>query len=128
MQVDHFPPVAIPRTSNLLGSTLLNSYHLTLVLGSASLGKLESNTTASKLAVDLGVGIESVVDAATLLLIKDNLEELAAVLLGAETLANDLDRVDKIGQDGIVDSSESSRTRSLLGLGVARAGGSLGSG
>lgn len=99
-----------------------------LKLSSAGGGKLEENTTASKAAVDLGVGVESVVNTATLLLVKDDLEGLGAVLLGAETLADDLDGVDEVGQDGIVDSSQSARTGALLGLGVARAGGALGLG
>ena len=99
-----------------------------LELSSAGGGELEENTTASKAVVDLGVGVESVVNTATLLLVKDDLEGLGAVLLGAETLADDLDGVDEVGQDGIVDSSQSARTGALLGLGVARAGGALGLG
>jgi len=77
-----------------------------LVLRS-SLGELEGDTTASQAPVDLRVGVEPVVNATTLLLVKDDLEGLGAVLLGAEALADDLDGVDKIGQDGIVDSGES---------------------
>lgn len=101
---------------------------LTLVLEGTGLGELEGDTTARKAAVDLGVGVEAVVNATTLLLVKDNLENLAAVLLGAETLADNLDRVDEISQDGIVDSSQSSRTGTLLCLGVAGAGRTLGAG
>ena len=77
-----------------------------LVLRS-SLGELEGDTTASQAPVDLRVGVEPVVNATTLLLVKDDLEGLGAVLLGAEALADNLDGVDQVGQDGIVDSGES---------------------
>ena len=98
-----------------------------LVLGS-SLGELEGDTTASQAPVDLRVGVEPVVNATTLLLVKDDLEGLGAVLLGAETLADNLDGVDEVGQDGIVDSGKSARTGALLLLEVARPGRALGPG
>lgn len=100
----------------------------TLLLGVAAQGELEVDVAASKAAVDLGVGIESVVNPNTLLLIEDNLEDLAAVFLGANTLANNLDGEAEIGQDGVVDSSQCAGARALLLLGVARAGRSLGAG
>lgn len=103
-------------------------YHLTLVLGRARLGELEGDTTAGEAAVDLGVGVEAVVNTTTLLLVEDDLEELGTVLLGAETLADDLDGVDEVGQDGVVDGGQSARTGALLGLGVAGAGRALGAG
>lgn len=56
------------------------------------------------------------INTSLLLLIEDNLQDLATVLLGAETLANDLDWVNQIGQDSIVDGSECSGTWSLLCL------------
>lgn len=99
-----------------------------LVVSSASLGELEDDTAASQLAVDLGVGVQAVVNAALLLLVEDDLEGLGAVLLGAETLADDLDGEDEVSQDGVVDGSQSARTGALLLLGVARAGGALGTG
>lgn len=106
--------------------------HLTqqnrLVVGSSALGELEVDTLASEALVDLRVGVEPVVNTATLLLVKNDLEDLAAVLAGTETLANDLDGVDEVGEDGVVDSGQSSRTRTLLGLGAARAVGALGAG
>ena len=68
------------------------------------------------------------IHAALLLLIQDNLQCLAAVLLGAQTLAYDLDGVDEVGQDGIVNSGECSRTGSLLGERGARAVRALGAG
>lgn len=100
----------------------------TLLLGVAAQGELEVDVAASKAAIDLGVGVESVVNTNTLLLIEDNLEDLAAVFLGANTLANNLDGEAEIGQDGVVDSSQSAGARALLLLGVARAGRSLGAG
>lgn len=78
-----------------------------LVLSSA-LWELETNTTTSQLAVDLGVSIESVVNTSLLLLVEDNLQDLAAILLGAETLANNLDWVDQVGEDSVVNGGESS--------------------
>jgi hypothetical protein len=98
-----------------------------LVLGTA-LGELEVDVAASEAAVDLGVSVQAVVDATTLLLVKDDLEELAAVLLGAETLADNLNGVGEVGQDGVVDSGESAGAGTLLLLGVARAGRALGAG
>lgn len=103
----------------------LSLAHLVL---STSLGELKDDTTASQAAVHLRVGVESVVNTATLLLVEDDLEGLGAVLLGAEALADNLDGVDEIRQDGIVHSGQSARTGALLLLGVARAGGALGAG
>jgi hypothetical protein len=101
---------------------------LTLVLRGSGLGELEGDTTAGKTAVDLGVGVQAVVHTTALLLVQDDLEQLGAVLLGAETLADDLDGVDEVGQDGVVDSGQGSRTGALLLLGVAGAGRALGAG
>lgn len=68
------------------------------------------------------------VDTTTLLLVKDDLEGLGAVLLGAGALADNLDGVDEISEDGVVDSSQSAGTGALLGLGGARVDGALGAG
>lgn len=96
-----------------------------LVLSGGTLWELEVDTTASKAAVNLGVGVESVVDTSLLLLVKDDLEDLGAVLLGAETLANDLDWEDEVGEDGVVHSGQCAGTWALLGEGSAGAGGAL---
>lgn len=98
-----------------------------LVVG-GGLGELEGDAAAGELAVDLGVGVEAVVDAAALLLVEDDLEELVAVLLGAEALADDLDGVDEVGEDGVVDGGEGAAEGALLLLVVAGAGGALGAG
>lgn len=103
-------------------------FSTSLKLGAAGLGELEVDVAASQSSVDLRVGVESVVNATTLLLVKDDLEGLAAVLLGADTLADNLNGVGEIGQDGVVDSSQSAGTRALLLLGVAGAGRALGAG
>jgi hypothetical protein len=100
----------------------------TNLLVSSSLGELKGDVAAGKTAVDLSIGVDTVVDASTLLLVKDNLEDLAAVLLGADALADNLNGVAEIGEDGIVDSSQSAGAGTLLLLGVARAGRALGAG
>lgn len=99
-----------------------------LVVGGTALRELEVDVAASQTTVDLRVGVQAVVNTTTLLLVEDDLEELGAVLLGADALADNLNGVGEILEDGVVDSSESSRTGSLLLLGVARAGRSLGAG
>jgi hypothetical protein len=86
-----------------------------LEFGNAALRELEDHIAARQPAVDLAIGIQTVVDTATLLLVQDDLEGLGAVLLGADTLADDLDRVDDVGQDGVVDGRQSAGTRALLG-------------
>lgn len=64
------------------------------------------------------------VNTATLLLVQDDLESLAAVLLGADTLADDLDGVNEVVENGVVYSGQGARARALLllvGAGVDRA-------
>lgn len=68
------------------------------------------------------------VNATTLLLVQDDLEKLAAVLLRPDALANDLDGVDEVSEDGLVDSGQSARTGALLLLGRAGVDGALGAG
>ena len=55
-----------------------------------------------QLSIHIAIGIESVIYATTFLLVQDDLEKLAAVLTSANALTNDLDRVDNVGEDGIV--------------------------
>ena len=100
---------------------------MSLVLG-AALGEFEHDSTAGQPAVDLAVGVEAVVDTAALLLVQDNLEGLAAVLLGTDTLADNLDGVDEVAEDGVVDGGQSARAGALLGLVGARVDGALGAG
>jgi len=95
-----------------------------LVLSSATLRELKRNTTTSQLSVHFRVGIESMVNASLFLLVEDNLQDLAAIFLGAETLADNFNRVDKICEDGVVNGSQCSGTRSLL---CERSSGAVGS-
>jgi len=105
-----------------------HQYQSRLVVGDGARGELEDDTAAGQPAVDLGVGVQAVVDTAALLLVQDDLEDLAAVLLGADALADDLDRVDDVGQDGVVHGGQGARARTLLLLVVAGADGALGTG
>ena len=93
------------------------AYHFVyLILNTTADWELKVASTARQLAVDLGVSIESVVNTSLLLLVKDNLQDLASIFLGAQSLADNFDWVDDIGEDGIVDSSQSSGSWSLLCL------------
>lgn len=98
-----------------------------LVLG-AALGELEHDSTAGQPAVDLAVGIETVVNTTLLLLVQDNLEGLGAVLLGANALADDLNGVDQVSEDVVVDGGQGAGTGTLLGLVGAGVDGALGAG
>jgi len=92
------------------------------------LRELKAYTSSSQLLVDLRVSIESVINTSLLLLIENNLQDLAAVLLGSETLADNLNGVNEIGEDGVVYSGECSRTRTLLSERSAGTVASLGAG
>jgi hypothetical protein len=85
-----------------------------LVIGSTTLRELKTNATPSQLSVDFGVSIESVINTSLLLLIQHNLQDLASILLGTETLTNNFDGVYEVVKDGIVNGGQSSGTRSLL--------------
>lgn len=100
---------------------------MSLVLG-AALGELEHDSMAGQPTVDLAVSVQAVVDTAALLLVQDNLQGLAAILLGADALADDLDGVDEVAEDGVVDGGQSARTGTLLGLSSARVDRALGAG
>merc|ERR1711981_1114581 len=93
----------------------------TLVLASTRLWELKVDALARKALVDLRVGVKAVVDATTLLLVQHDLEQLLTILLGTQTLADDLDWVDKVVKDSVVDSGEGTRAWTLLLLEVARA-------
>jgi len=97
-----------------------------LVIHSSAHREFKATNTACQLSVDLGVGVESVVDTTALLLVQDHLQDLASVLLCSESLSNNLDRVDHIGEDGLVDSGQGSAARALLSLRGAGSVGALG--
>lgn len=123
-QLKQHPPIRLQLLIHM------SSHHVLLqllVLSTAAHGELEVAGSASQLAVDLGVGVKTVVNTTSLLLVQHNLQDLAAVLLGSQSLADDLDWVDDISQDSIVDSSQSSGSWSLLRLAGSRSVRSLGS-
>ena len=68
------------------------------------------------------------INASLLLLIENDLQQLGAIFLGAETLADNLNRVHEIRENGVVDGGQCSRTGSLLCLASAGAVGTLGAG
>jgi hypothetical protein len=92
-----------------------------LILSSTALWELEVDTLACQSLVHLRVGIEPVVNTAALLLVKHNLEDLGAVFLSAHALADDLDGVDEVVEDGVVHGCECAGSWSLLLLGCAAA-------
>lgn len=112
------------RTTQLI--SYIDQIPFDLVLASTALWELEVDTLAREALVNLRVGVKTVVNTATLLLVEHDLQQLLAVLLGAQTLADDLNWVDEVVQDGVVDSGECSRSWALLLLQVAGAVGSLG--
>jgi hypothetical protein len=109
---------------------MLHLQHKTkhLVLSSAALGELERNTSASQLSVDLRISIKSVINTALLLLIENDLQQLSTIFLGSETLADDLNGVDEVGENGIMDGGQCSGTGALLCLAGAGTVGSFGAG
>ena len=99
-----------------------------LVVRTAGDRELKASHSAGELPVHFRIGIESVIHTATLLLVQDDLQHLAAVLLGAGTLANNLNGVDNIGEDGVVDGGQGTGTGALLLLRGSAAVGALGTG
>ena len=99
-----------------------------LVVRATRNGELEASHSASELPVHLGVGVESVIHTTALLLIQDDLQHLAAIFLGASSLADDLNGVDDVSEDGVVNGGQSAGTGALLLLGGAAAVGALGAG
>ena len=63
-----------------------------------------------------------------LLLIEHHLQDLASILLSAQSLADNLNRENEVGEDRVVDGSECSGTGALLSERGARAVGALGAG
>lgn len=87
-----------------------------LVISTTTHGELEVASSSSQLSVDIRVSVESVVDATSFLFVKNDLENLASVLLGSHALANNFNWVHDISEDRIVHSSQSSGSWSLLRL------------
>jgi hypothetical protein len=99
-----------------------------LVLNSTTLRELKVNTTTRQLLVNLRVRIESVINTTLLLLIEHHLQDLASILLGAQSLADNLNGENEVREDRVVNGSECSGTGALLSERGARAVGSLGAG
>lgn len=131
--LDSITITAMDRDTHCASDTLTwQSLHLShdipnLVL-SSGLGELEVHTLARQPLVHLGVGVEAVVNTTTLLLVEDDLEDLAAVLTGTGALADNLDGVDQVLENGVVNGGERPRTGTLLGLSGAATVRALGAG
>jgi len=80
------------------------SFYLLLVLGNTALGELKDDIAACQPPIHLTVCIKAVVDTTTLFLVQDDLESLAAILLGTGALADNLNWIDDVGEDGVMDS------------------------
>ena len=87
-----------------------------LVLRSGTHWELEGHAPPRQFPVDFAVGIEAMVDAAPLLLIQDDLQQLAAVGAGAGALADDFDGVDEVVEDGFVHGGQGAAAGPLLCL------------
>lgn len=69
---------------------------------------------ACQLLIDLAERIDLIVDARALLRVQEDLDDLVAVLLGADALADDLGRVHEVGQDRFVHGCQGARAWALL--------------
>lgn len=92
-----------------------------LVLSRTGLRELKPNTTTSQLLINLAISIKSMIHTTLLLLIQDDLQNFATIFLGPKSLADNLNWVDQISEDGVVDSGQCSGTRTLLREGSAGA-------
>lgn len=121
---------ATPMSTDLSCPPRLRLVYILRILSKvgSSLRELKVDTLACQTLVDFGVGVETVVDTATLLLIENDLEDLATILLGAQPLSDNLDGVDEISEDGVVHGGQSTRAWALLGLRSATAVAALGAG
>ena len=96
-----------------------------LVIRTAAQRELKAANPTGQFPIHLRVSVQSVVYTTTLLLIQHNLQHLTSILLGPQSLANNLNRVDHISEDSVVHGSEGSRAGTLLGLACAGAVGAL---
>lgn len=77
--------------------------------------ELEHYSLASQLVVDLSEAVELVVDNGLLLGVQEDLGDLGAIGLGADTLADNLGWVDEVTEEVLVDGGESTGSWALLG-------------
>jgi len=99
-----------------------------LVIRSTAHWELEATDAAGQFPIDLRVSVQSVIHTTTLLLVQHNLQDFASILLGPQSLAHNLDRVDHVSEDSVVHGGQGSRARTLLGLAGAGTIGALGAG
>lgn len=81
--------------------SIVRSVSISLILCGAH-RKFKVDTLPRQPPIDLSVSIEPKVHTPALLLVQYYLRDLGAILTGAHTLADDLDRVDNVGEDGVV--------------------------
>ena len=82
--------------------------------------ELEIDPLPRQTPIDLGISIETIIDASPLLLVQDDFQDLTAVLAGLDAFPDDLDGVDDVGQDGVVHGRQRARVRPFLRLRGAR--------
>ena len=97
-------------------STFVLPISARLILRPSTHWELKPHTPPRQPPVHLRIGIQSEIHTSPLLLVQHHLENLTAVFPRASAFADDLDRVDEVGQDGVVYGGEGAGTRTLLGL------------
>lgn len=83
--------------------------------------EVERNLLVGQLLVDISVGCNPGLNIGLVLGIKVNLEDTLSIDLASGPLSSDFSGVDNIVKDGLLDGSQSSRTRSDT-LGLVRPG------
>lgn len=84
------------------------------IVGNIALRELKVDNLARQALVNLRVCIESVIHTSALLFVKYHFQYFAGILLGADPLTNDLNRVDEVVQNSVVDGGQGSCARTLL--------------
>lgn len=85
------------------------------VFGTSSSTKLEGDVFSGQLSVHLTESVNLVINNGLLFGIQEDLGNLVAIDLGADTLSDNLSGVDEVVEKVLVNSGEGSGTRSLLG-------------
>lgn len=97
-----------PQASFRKCDPLCHVFRIDSIIGNIALRELKVDDFARQALVNLRVCIKSVIYTAALLLVKHHLEHLAGILLGPCPLANNLNRVDEVVENGIVNSGQCS--------------------
>jgi hypothetical protein len=87
-----------------------------LVIRRSTHRKLKAHTPSSQLSINLPISVQPVIHPTLLLLIKNDLQHFTSIFLGPNPLADNLNRIDDIGQDGIMHRSQGTGARSFLSL------------